>query len=140
MMKKICTGLFVTLCWIAVLGGCGSAAYKDGTYTGKSGEDDTGAWGEVTITIAGAKVAACLFHTYEKGGAVKDENYGKVNGEISNQTFYDKAQLAVRAMEQYAADFSRTGDLKGVEAVSGATIAWDQFNEAVREALAAAKK
>jgi major membrane immunogen (membrane-anchored lipoprotein) len=138
-MNKIFTGIIVTLC-LTALGSCGGAAYKDGTYSGKSGKDDTGAWGEVAISIAGGKVSGCEFLTYEKDGAVKGENYGKVNGEISNQSYYDKAQLAVRAMEKYAADFSRTGNLAAVEAVSGATIAWDQFNEAVGEALTAAKK
>jgi major membrane immunogen (membrane-anchored lipoprotein) len=139
-MKKKFAGPLVLLCCFFILGSCGQTGYKDGTYTGKSGPDDTGAWGEVSITIAGGKVASCAFRTLQKDGSVKDENYGKVNGEISNQTFYDKAQLAVRAMEKYADDFSRGGSLKEVEAVSGATIAWDQFNEAVGEALAAAKR
>ncbi|MDR1058854.1 MAG: FMN-binding protein, partial [Treponema sp.] len=60
---------------------------------------------------------------------------GKVNGEISNQDFYNKAQLAIRAMEQYVKSYRETGDLGKVEAVSGATIAFDQFNEAVEQAL-----
>jgi major membrane immunogen (membrane-anchored lipoprotein) len=125
---------------VMLLGGCGKAAYKDGAYSGKSGADDTGAWGEVTITISGERVADCRFITRQKDGTVKGEDYGKVNGEISSQDFYNKAQLAVRAMEQYAARFRETGDLKKVEAVSGATIAYDQFNEAVEEALEKAKK
>ncbi|MDR0759740.1 MAG: FMN-binding protein, partial [Treponema sp.] len=111
--------------------GCGSRGYADGVYSGKSGADDTGAWGEVTLTIAGERVADCQFITRQKDGTLKDENYGKVNGEISNQDYYDKAQLAVRAMEQYAEAFRETGDLRKVEAVSGATIAFDQFTEAV---------
>jgi major membrane immunogen (membrane-anchored lipoprotein) len=123
-----------------LLGGCGKAAYKDGVYTGKSGTDDTGAWGEVTVTIAGERVTDCRFITRQKDGTIKGENYGKVNGEISNQDFYNKAQLAVKAMEQYAETYRETGDLKKVEAVSGATIAYDQFNEAVEQALERAKK
>ncbi|MDR2766832.1 MAG: FMN-binding protein [Treponema sp.] len=43
-------------------------------------------------------------------------------------------------MEQYAAVFREAGDIKKVEAVSGATIAFDQFNEAVGFALGGAKK
>jgi major membrane immunogen (membrane-anchored lipoprotein) len=123
-----------------MLSGCGRREYKDGVYTGESGTDDTGAWGEVTITISGERVAGCRFITRQKDGTVKDENYGKVNGEISNQDFYNKAQLAVRAMDQYARAYRETGDLKRVEAVSGATIAFDQFNEAVEIALEKAKK
>jgi major membrane immunogen (membrane-anchored lipoprotein) len=123
-----------------LLAGCGRSGYKDGLYTGKSGGDDTGAWGEVTLTIAGGKVTDCQFITRQKDGSVKDENYGKINGEISNQVYYDKAQLAVRAMEQYARQYRESGDLQKVNAVSGATIAYDQFFEAVEQALEQAKK
>jgi major membrane immunogen (membrane-anchored lipoprotein) len=122
-----------------MLAGCGSGGYKDGIYTGRSGEDDTGAWGEVKITVNAGKVAGCEFVTWQKDGTVKDENYGKVNGEISNRDFYDKAQLAVEAMKKYAADYQRIGNLKNVEAVSGATIAYNQFLEAAENALEKAK-
>ncbi|MDR2757854.1 MAG: FMN-binding protein [Spirochaetaceae bacterium] len=120
--------------------GCAGANYQDGVYSGRSGEDDTGAWGEVTITVSGGRAADCRFITRQKDGTVKDENYGKVNGEISNRDFYDKAQLAVRAMAQYARQYQETGDLKKVDAVSGATIAYNQFLEAVESALEQAKK
>jgi major membrane immunogen (membrane-anchored lipoprotein) len=135
-------GLLISVLLLAAIlpAGCGKSGYKDGVYTGRSGEDDTGAWGEVTITIAGERIADCQFVTWQKDGTVKDENYGKVNGEISNQDYYAKAQLAVRAMEHYARVYQETGDLKKVEAVSGATIAFDQFNEAAELALEKAKK
>ncbi|MDR2049638.1 MAG: FMN-binding protein [Treponema sp.] len=102
--------------------GCGKKEYRDGTYTGKSGPDDDGAFGEVTLTITEGKIIACDFVTRQKDGSIKDENYGKINGEISNQSYYEKAQLAVAAMEKYAADLGRSGSLDGVAAVSGATI------------------
>jgi major membrane immunogen (membrane-anchored lipoprotein) len=133
-------GCFLFSVVMLALAGCGSRGYTDGVYSGKSGADDTGAWGEVTITIAGERVSDCRFITRQKDGTIKDENYGKVNGEISNQDYYDKAQYAVRAMEQYARVYRETGDLKKVEAVSGATIAFDQFNEAVELALERARK
>jgi major membrane immunogen (membrane-anchored lipoprotein) len=123
-----------------VMAGCGTPDYKDGTYTGKSDPDDEGAYGEVTLTISGGKIDACRFVTWQKEGIVKGEDYGKINGEISNQSYYDMAQLAVRAMEQYARDLSRTGNLKDVQAVSGATIAYDQFREAVEIALETAAR
>jgi major membrane immunogen (membrane-anchored lipoprotein) len=118
---------------------CGSGGYKDGVYAGRSGEDDTGAWGEVTITIGAGKISGCEFVTWQRDGTVKDEEYGKINGEIANQVYYDKAQLAVEAMKHYAASYARTGSLNAVEAVSGATIAYNQFLEAVENALEAAK-
>jgi major membrane immunogen (membrane-anchored lipoprotein) len=136
-MRKIFFGAVFFLTLLAA--GCGDGAYKDGVYAGRSGEDDTGAWGEVSITIEAGKVSGCEFVTRQKDGTVKDENYGKVNGEISNRDFYDKAQLAVEAMKTYVAAYLKAGDLKDVEAVSGATIAYNQFLEAVENALETAK-
>jgi major membrane immunogen (membrane-anchored lipoprotein) len=43
-------------------------------------------------------------------------------------------------MGEYARQYAETGDLKAVEAVSGATISYDQFLEAAENALEAAKK
>ncbi|MDR2029619.1 MAG: FMN-binding protein [Treponema sp.] len=125
---------------IGALGGCGAPSYQDGVFSGKSSEDDTGAWGEVTLTIGEGKIRSCQFVTRQKDGTIKDENYGKVNGEISSQDFYDKAQLAVEAMKQYAAQYEETQSLKDLDAISGATIAYDQFIEAVENALGEAKK
>jgi major membrane immunogen (membrane-anchored lipoprotein) len=118
---------------------CGGGAYKDGVYTGRSGEDDTGAWGEVKITIGAGKISGCEFVTWQKDGTIKGDDYGKINGEISNQVYYDKAQLAVEAMKKYAAEYLASGRLKDVEAVSGATIAYNQFLEAVEHALETAR-
>lgn len=115
-------------------------AYRDGSYTGKSGEDDNGAYGEATITIEGGKIADCDYVTWQKDGTIKDENYGKVNGEISNQTYYKKAQLAVKAMKHSAEKLVEVQKLKEVDSISGATISYNQFKEAVDDALDKAKK
>jgi major membrane immunogen (membrane-anchored lipoprotein) len=93
----------------------------------------------VKITIGDGKISGCEFVTWQKDGTVKDEDYGKINGEISNQVYYDKAQLAVEAMKKYAAEYRASGSLKDVEAVSGATIAYNQFLEAVEQALETAR-
>jgi major membrane immunogen (membrane-anchored lipoprotein) len=130
-------GLFLAALSLA---GCGKAGYKDGVYSGRSGADDTGAWGEVAITIADGKIAACDFVTREKDGTVKGEDYGKINGEIASRDYYDKAQLAVRAMGQYARAYVEKQRLKDVDAISGATIAYNQFNEAVEQALEKARE
>jgi major membrane immunogen (membrane-anchored lipoprotein) len=136
MRKGIVVCLFAG---ILILGGCGKAPLRDGVYAGRSGEDDTGAWGEVTLTVTAGKISGCEFITRQKDGTIKGEDYGKVNGEISNPDFYAKAQLAVEAMEKYASDYRRSGDLKDVQAVSGATIAYNQFLEAVENALEKAR-
>ncbi|MDR2743030.1 MAG: FMN-binding protein [Treponema sp.] len=138
--RRIFTLLVISFGVVFFAAGCGNSGYKDGTYTGRSGPDDQDAFGEASLTIAGGKITDCRFVTRQKDGSIKDENYGKINGEISSQPYYDKAQLAVAAMEKYAHDLSRTGNLKDVEAVSGATISYNQFREAVEEALEAARK
>jgi major membrane immunogen (membrane-anchored lipoprotein) len=137
--RPLIWGLSVVLA-VFVFAGCAKPGYRDGTYTARSSTDDDGAYGEVTLTIAGEKIVRCRFVTLQRDGTVKDEEYGKINGEISNQSFYDKAQLAVAAMEKYAGDLEKNGNFKDVAAVSGATIAYNQFREAVEEALEAAAK
>jgi major membrane immunogen (membrane-anchored lipoprotein) len=122
-------------------GGSGAAAppWEDGAYTGVSGEDDKGAYGEVRVTVEDGAIVSCEFVTWQKDGSVKGEDYGKVNGEISNQEFYDKAQLAVEAMSLYADKLVETQSLEQVDAISGATNSHGQFLEAVIDALEDAK-
>jgi major membrane immunogen (membrane-anchored lipoprotein) len=141
MLSALCTLAAIMVVLLVVsLSNCKGTTYRDGTWSGKSGADDTGAWGEITITIEQGKVAGCIFITREKDGTVKAEDYGKVNGEISNAAYYEKAQLAVRAMKRYAERYAETGRLDAVDSVSGATIAYNQFMEAAERALESAKR
>ncbi|MDR1028267.1 MAG: FMN-binding protein [Clostridiales Family XIII bacterium] len=143
--RKAAPGIKIAAALLAIAlpafaGGCGGAdtdvtALEDGVYIGVSSEDDDGAYGEVTITVKDGTITDCGFVTWQKDGSVKDEEYGKVNGEISNRDFYDKAQLAVRAMQQYADALVETQSSQDVDAVTGATIAHGQFLEAVDDAL-----
>ena len=135
---------------LGLLTGCGSASYKDGTYTGRSSvyeamdeEEDTEVegYGEVTLTIEGGRVVDCQFHTFTTDGTPKDEEYGKEGGVVANPDYYNKAQRAVRACEAYAQELVEAGDPNAkVDAISGATVNYDEFNEAVREALKQAKE
>lgn len=128
------------------LAACSSASYKDGTYTGQSamyeGEDDgSGAgYGVVTLTLQDNKITACEYNTYELDGTLKDENYGKKDGEVANQDFYNRAQRARLACPKYAEQLVAEGDIKKVDAISGATISYNEFKEAVADALNQAKK
>jgi major membrane immunogen (membrane-anchored lipoprotein) len=142
MKKRLIAVILTLISTLMVLAGCneGNSAYKDGIYTGKSSKDERGAFGEAMITIDDNEITDCQYITWQKDGTVKDENYGKVNGEISNQDYYRKAQLAVNAMKQYAEKLVEVQKLEDVDAVSGATIAYDQFSEAVENALNQAKK
>ena len=99
--SRILALLLVMALAATVLAGCGGAdSYKDGTYTGKStvfeGDEGEGdGYGVVTLTIEGGAIIACDFKTYEPDGTLKDEDYGKQNGEIANQDYYNKAQKAL---------------------------------------------
>ena len=133
-----------------LLTGCGSASYRDGTYTGQSSvyealdeEEDAEVegYGVVTLTLTGGKVTACEFQTYTTDGTPKDEEYGKEGGEVKNPDYYNKAQRAVRACDAYAQELVEAGDPDAkVDAISGATVNYDEFQEAVRDALAQARE
>lgn len=145
-MKKIALFLFLGLLAVALAACGGAVTYKDGTYTGQSamyeGEDDgSGAgYGVVKLTITDNKITECEYNTYELDGTLKDENYGKKDGEVANQDFYNRAQRAVRAVPMYAQKLLETGDLSKVDGISGATISYNEFKEAVTDALNQAKK
>ncbi len=144
-MKKsyIASALAAAAVIMALVGCSGTANYNDGTYTARSqeyvnNEDESVAgngYGEVTLTIKDNKITDCTFVTYELDGTQKDENYGKENGEIKNKDFYNKAQKALAACEKYAQSLVEQGSLDGVDAISGATINYNEFTEAVEEAL-----
>ncbi len=141
-MTNVLLGVFLLIC----LAACSSASYKDGTYTGQSamyeGEDDgSGAgYGVVTLTLKDNKITACEYNTYELDGTLKDEEYGKKDGEVANQDFYNRAQRARLACPKYAEQLVAAGDLNKVDAISGATISYNEFKEAVKDALNQAKK
>lgn len=124
---------------LVACGGSGAPAnLKDGTYTAQSslyeGDDEGGSgYGVITISVSDGVVSSAAFITYEPDGTLKDENYGKTaNG---NQDFYNKAQKAVAACKQYAADLVEKGDPSAVDVISGATISYNEFQEAAEDAL-----
>ena len=141
---------FAILLAVAVItvffAGCGSTkTYADGTYTGKSEvyEDNDGqgdGYGVVTLTIKDGKITECEFNTYEPDGTLKDEDYGKQNGEVANQDYYNKAQKALAGSKQYAKLLVESGDYHSIDAISGATISYNQFLDAVEDALRQAKE
>ena len=146
--RLVVTAGVIALCAAA---GCSSkgGSYKDGTYTAKSAvyegfadedeEEGGDGYGVATITVKDNKITGCEFTTYMTDGTVKDSEYGKQNGEIANQDYYNKAQRAVRASENYAQQLAEKGELSKVDAISGATISYNEFKEAVQEALKQAK-
>ena len=116
--------------------------YKDGTYEGKStvfensdGTDEGNGYGVVSLTIKDGAITDCTYKTYTVDGTLKDTEYGKENGEIANRDFYNKAQKAVAACDEYASVLVSSGNIKEVDAISGATINYNEFQEAVENAL-----
>ena len=144
MMKKSRAAVLLSgMLAVSILAGCGGGgAYKDGSYEGKSSvfegeeEDGSGAgYGVVSLTIKDGKIADCTFTTYEPDGTLKDSDYGKQDGEIANQDFYNKAQRAVQASGKYAERLVEAGNLADVDSITGASISYKEFQEAVNDAL-----
>lgn len=156
MKKKITVMMFACAVVLMSLSGCGkgsnnapdnaennaenNATYASGVYTGQSSADDRGAFGEVTITIEDNAITDCQYVTFQEDGTPKDENYGKVDGQITDQEMYDKAQVAVTAMEKYAQQLVEVQKPEDVDGIAGATTTYTQFNEAVSIALGEAAK
>ena len=87
------------------------------------------------LTIKDGKIADCEFTTYEPDGTLKDSEYGKQDGEVANQDFYNKAQRAVQASSKYAENLVNAGNLADVDKITGASISYKEFQEAVNDAL-----
>ena len=108
---------------------------KDGTYTGKSSEDDFGGHMEVTITVADGKISNTEVKNLQKDGSEKGEDYGKEAGEEGHKT----AQMTLEASQTYGQELTEKGSVEEVEAVTGATQSYNQFVEAANDAINQAK-
>ena len=117
MKKNLAIGLAAGMAAL-LLAGCGGkkASYKDG------------------------KISDCTFTTYEADGTLKDEAYGKEDGRIANKDYYNKAQKANAACAEYASMLVQNGQLDGIDSISGATINYNEFKEAVELALEQAQE
>ena len=142
MNKRILAAVLAAVTILTGCGGGGSATYKDGTYEGTSsvfenddGTNDGNGYGVVTLTIQNGAISDCSYVTYQIDGTEKGEDYGKEDGRIANRDFYNKAQKANAARPEYARMLVENGELKGIDAISGATINYNEFVEAVNDAL-----
>ncbi len=115
--------------------------YKDGTYKAMSDiKDDWGGYGEAIVTIMDGKITGCEFLSYEKDGKVKDENYGKMNGVIKNAGLYKIAQTAIKNSAQYGTRLVEMQQLDKVDAIAGATMSHELFQNAAGIALKQAEE
>lgn len=151
-MKKGITAIFTSLIAAAVLlTACGGgdsgdvkidkdAVLKAGTYTAQSStsyDDDGGGYAILKLTVGeDHEIEKIDFRTYDNNGNPKSsENYGMVNGKIEDQEHYDRARAAVKACDEYVEQYLLTKDPDDVDAITGATITYDQFKEALGIAL-----
>jgi len=147
-MKKKAKAIIFGCILIGFMAGCGEAkTYKDGVYQGQSsvyqnddGSDDGNGYGVVNITISGGKIIDCTYETFDIDGTKKDSEYGKEGGAIANKDYYNKAQKAVAACDEYANMLVANGMIDGIDAISGATINYNEFVEAVDNALKSAQE
>ena len=148
-MRKLMTAALAAALAACALTGCSGkkASYKDGTYEAQSsvfenddGTDDGNGYGVVSVTITDGKISDCTFTTYEADGTLKDEDYGKEDGRIANKDYYNKAQKANAACAEYASMLVQNGQLDGIDSISGATINYNEFKEAVGAALKQAQE
>ncbi|MDO5714408.1 MAG: FMN-binding protein [Tissierellia bacterium] len=135
-MKKF----VVVLVMIMILSGCGQkpsepVEYKDGNYTGESAPDEWGGKLVAHLTVEGGKIIECTIENLDNNGVEKGEDYGKVDGKITNPGLYQIAQNAVEVTKDYPKELLETQDIKLVDVISGATVSHKAFQEAVQDAL-----
>lgn len=113
--------------------------YKDGTYHGESQVDEWGGKVTTDITIKDGKIVEASLKNLLADGSEKDENYGKAKEGATNQGLYKIAQEAVKNSKEYPKLLIEKGKIEEVEAISGATVTFKSFTEAVNDALKDAK-
>lgn len=136
-MKRYLAVIVVVLLAMSLFAGCSSKSsgtYKDGEYAAKSDPDERGNWGEIKIKVTDGKIETVDFKEFVKGGAQKDENYGK--GDEAN---YTKAQNALTGAKTYGPKLVETQDVDKVDVVSGATSSNKLFKNIAKKALESAK-
>ncbi|MEX5284668.1 FMN-binding protein [Selenomonas sputigena] len=164
-MKKRAAAVLSAALFAALLAGCGSdtaedkpadsavqgaavkkiadidlSTAKDGTYNAESSENSEYGHGKIALTIKDHKIESVTYFGVDKDGAMKGEDYGKKNGQISDPQNYKKAQNAVKANAAYGVQLVERQQPGKVDAISGATISYEQFIEASTKALDEAKK
>lgn len=127
--------VLLTGCVAAVDTDVRDGGYPDGTYAGRSQPDDDGGYGQVSLVIAGDDITAVTLTLRSKDGSEKGADYGKTNGQVVDLPTYRKAQAGIAAAPRYAAQLVETDDLAEVDAVTGASLSYRQFQEAVTDAL-----
>lgn len=138
--RKLAVAL-VSLIAGLTLSGCGTSeqpvsSLADGKYAGQSEPESDGSYGTVSFTIKDGKVSDARFVIRDKDGTPHDKNYGLgSSGKPADPAFYQRAQNAIAAEQQYVKEFTETGDQVNIKAVAGGTLSYRLFRSAVEEAI-----
>lgn len=117
-----------------------SICYIDGTYKATSSiKDEWGGSAEVEIVVKDGKITSCVFNSYEEDGKLKDVDYGKVDGVIKNMGLYKIAQNAVTQSNKYGDMLVQSQDIEKLDAISGATVSFGLFKDAVEQVVKEAR-
>ena len=117
-----------------------SICYVDGTYKATSSiKVDWGGSATVEIVVKDGKIASCVFTSYEENGKLKDGDYGKVDGIIKNMGLYKIAQNAVIQSNKYGDMLVQSQDIEKLDAISGATVSFGLFKDAVEQVMKEAR-
>ncbi|WP_311643799.1 FMN-binding protein [Selenomonas noxia] len=156
-MKKFTLGIALLLSLGAIVSGCGDekqaapkedaapaqqaasldmTGVKDGTFAADSSQHEKIGHSHVALTIKDGTITKVVHTGIDKEGKAKDESYGAGKSEVAQK----KAQVAYKAIGSYASQLEEKKDLAKVDAITGATISYDQFKEAVEKAVEEAKK
>lgn len=118
-----------------------SVCYVDGVYKATSSiKDDWGGSAEVEIVVKDGKITSCVFASYQEDGKLKDAEYGKIDGIIKNMGLYKIAQNAVSQSNKYGDMLVQSQDIEKLDAISGATVSFGLFKNAVEQIMKEAKK
>ena len=109
---------------------------KDGTYTAESGTHELYGKSKITIAVKDHRIESVTFVGYDKDGKLKDESYGAGASESNRK----KAQVAFQGYNTYGKELVKTQQLNRVDAISGATVSYEQFVEAAQKAISEAKQ
>lgn len=150
-MKNTVTLFFIFLCVFFMLscekkeknndGKIKAITYIDGVYEAVSSiKDDWGGSAKVELTVKDGKITSCNFYSYEANGKLKDADYGKIDGEIKNMGLYKIAQNAVLQSSKYGQMLIESQDIDSLDALSGATVSFGLFKDAVKQITSKAYK
>lgn len=115
-----------------------SGAYEDGTYDYVSNNDGEGYFVKGALTISGGKISNAEWAIYDANRANKvfDKDYETVFA--GNDTYIQQCRDNLKGMEGYSQALIDGQSIDAVDAVTGATWAYNKFSEFVAGALAQA--